>query len=105
MGRQRILLADDQKRHGVAFNDGVMSVVITQCFDIYHNVDFSAPFLDEEGASQSQAFIRVVSVKNVPQSGHKTVGPCPLLGPHLQHLLKHTGYSSSHVVNVYSFKC
>lgn len=82
-----------------------MSAVLTSRSDVYHNVDFSFPFLDEEGASQSQAFIRVVSVKNIPQSCHKTVDPCPLLGPHLQDLLRYTGCSCCHFVNVYPSKC
>lgn len=69
--------------------DALMSAGITQCFDVYHNVDFSFSLLDEEGASQSQAFIRVVGVKNFPQSCHKTVDPCPLPGPHLQDLLRY----------------
>lgn len=51
-------------------------------------MNFSFPFLDDEGATQSQAFIRVVSVKSFSQSCHQTVDPRPLLGPHLQDLLR-----------------
>lgn len=58
---------------------------------IYHDVDFSFPFLDDEGASQSQAFIRVVTFKSLPQGRHQTVASCSLLGPHLYDLERHTG--------------
>lgn len=50
-------------------------------------MNFSFPFLDDEGATQSQAFIRVVSLKSFPQSCHQTLDPRPLLGSHLQDLL------------------
>lgn len=57
----------------------------------HHDVDFGFPFLDNEGTSQSQAFIRVVALKSLPQRGHKTIASCSLLGPHLNNLRRHTG--------------
>lgn len=76
---------------------------------IYHNVDFSLPFLDEEGASQSQAFIRVMSFKSRPQRGHQTVASCSLLSPNLYDLKGTKGEKDSTVysghfgfINVYS---
>lgn len=61
------------------------------CPDIYHDVDFSFPLLDDEGASQSQAFIGVVTFKSGPQGRHKTAASRSLLGPHLDDLDRHTG--------------
>lgn len=63
--------------------------------DIHHDVDFSFPFLDDEGASQSQAFVGVVTFKSVPQGRHKTVASRSLLGPHLYDLERHTGGEAS----------
>lgn len=58
--------------------------------NIHHDVNFSFPFLDDEGASQSQAFIRVVTFKSLSQRRHKTMSSCSLLGPHLYNLERHT---------------
>lgn len=77
---------------------------------IYHNVDFSFPSLDDEGASQSQAFVWVVTLKGGPQGRHQTAASRSLLGPHLQDLQRRTGHklsqdSHSPFVNVYPSKC
>lgn len=58
---------------------------------IYHDVDFSFPLLDDEGASQSQALIRVMTFQSFPQGRHETLVSGPLLGPHLDDLQRDTG--------------
>lgn len=42
-------------------------------------MDFGLPFLDDEGASQSEAFIRIVCFKSLPQGCHQTVAPSSFL--------------------------
>lgn len=74
--------------------------------DVYHDVDFSFPFLDDKGASQSQAFIRVATFKSVPQGRHETVASCPLPGSHLYDLHRHTGEegTTAQLVRSFSFR-
>ena len=67
---------------------------------IYHDVDFSFPLLDDEGASQSQALIRVMTFQSLPQSRHKTLVSGPLLGPHLDDLRRDTGEEGTTVCAV-----
>lgn len=76
---------------------------------IYHDVNFSLPFLNDEGATQGQTFIRVMTFKGRPQGRHQTVASCSLLCPNLYDLQRHTGedyqlsmFSSTTLVNVYS---
>lgn len=76
---------------------------------IYHDVDFSLPFLDDEGASQGQTFIRVMSFKARPQGRHQTVTSCSPLCLNLYDLQRHTGeeyqlsmFRHTTLVNVYS---
>lgn len=76
-----------------------MSVTITTAFFcvtfiIYHDVDFCFPLLDDEGASKSQAFIRVAAFESLPQGRHKTVASCPLFGSHLYDLKRYMGTAS-----------
>lgn len=51
----------------------------------YHDVDLGLPFLDEEGAPESQAFIRTVLLHELPKSTHKAPTCCPF-GSHLYDL-------------------
>lgn len=67
------------------------SNVLCITLNIYHNVDFSFPFLDDKGASQSQAFVGVVTFQSRPQGCYQTVASCPLLCSDLYDLEKHTG--------------
>lgn len=75
------------RKHRDQVKTWLISVTMHCLFVFYHNVDFSFSFLNDEGATQSKAFFRVVRMKSIPQSCYKTVDPRPLLGPHLQDLL------------------
>lgn len=68
-----------------------VSNVLPLMSTLYHNVDFSLPLLDDEGASHCQTFIGVTTFKRRPQGCHQTVASCSPLGPNLYDLQRHTG--------------